>query len=138
MDAWVVWLVIAVALAVGEVLTVSFYLFPFAIGALGAAVADLAGGGSSVQALAFVVLTALSLGIVRPIARRHVAVPPALRTGTAALVGRTAVVVEDICNDEARGAVRLEGETWTARAFDDDELIPSGRRVTVMEIRGAT
>jgi membrane protein implicated in regulation of membrane protease activity len=138
MDAWVVWAVIAVVLTVGEVLTVSFYLFPFALGAVAAAIADLAGGGSEVQALAFVVVTALSLGVVRPIARRHVAMPPALRTGTAALVGRTAVVVEDISNDASRGAVRLDGEVWTARAFDEDELIPAGRRVTVIDIKGAT
>jgi membrane protein implicated in regulation of membrane protease activity len=138
MDAWVVWAVIAVALTVGEVLTVSFYLFPFALGALGAAVADLAGGGSTLQALAFVIITALSFGVVRPIARRHISMPPALRTGTAALVGRTAMVVEDICNDEARGAVRLDGEVWTARTLDEDELIPAGRRVTVIDIKGAT
>src|SRR4051812_36123931 len=138
MDAWIVWAVIAVALTVGEVLTVSFYLFPFALGALAAAVADLVGGGAALQALAFVLFTALSFGIVRPIAKRHVSMPPALRTGTAALVGRNAVVVEDICNDESRGAVRLDGETWTARAYDEDELIPSGKRVTVIEIRGAT
>jgi len=138
MDAWVVWAVIAVALTVGEVLTVGFYLLPFAFGAGAAAIADLAGGGSTVQALAFVVVTALFFGLVRPIARRHVSMPPALRTGTAALVGRTAMVVEDICNDEARGAVRLDGEVWTARSYDEDELIPVGRRVTVIDIKGAT
>jgi membrane protein implicated in regulation of membrane protease activity len=138
MDAWVVWAVIAVALTVGEVLTVGFYLLPFAVGAAAAAVADLAGAGSTIQALAFVVVTALFFGVVRPIARRHVSMPPALRTGTAALVGQTAMVVEDICNDDARGKVRLDGEVWTARAYDEDELIPAGRRVTVIDIKGAT
>jgi membrane protein implicated in regulation of membrane protease activity len=137
-DAWIVWLIVAVALAVGEVLTVSFYLFPFALGATAAAIADLAGGGSTAQALAFVVVTALSLGVVRPIARRHIRTPPALRTGTAALVGRTAVVLETIDNDRGRGAVRIEGEVWTARALDEDAVIEQGRRVTVIDIKGAT
>jgi membrane protein implicated in regulation of membrane protease activity len=138
MDAWIVWLIVAVALAVGEVLTVSFYLFPFALGATAAAIVDLAGGGSTPQALAFVVVTALSLGIVRPIARRHIRTPPALRTGTAALVGRTAMVLETIDNDRGRGAVRLDGEVWTARALDEDQVIEQGRRVTVIDIKGAT
>lgn len=138
MDAWIVWLIVAVALAVGEVLTVSFYLFPFALGAAAAAIVDLAGGGSTPQALAFVVVTALSLGIVRPIARRHIRTPPALRTGTAALVGRTAMVLETIDNDRGRGAVRIDGEVWTARALDEDEVIEQGRRVTVIDIKGAT
>jgi membrane protein implicated in regulation of membrane protease activity len=138
MDAWIVWLIVAVALAVGEVLTVSFYLFPFALGATAAAIVDLAGGGSTPQALAFVVVTALSLGIVRPIARRHIRTPPALRTGTAALVGRTAMVLETIDNDRNRGAVRIDGEVWTARALDEDDVIEQGRRVTVIDIKGAT
>jgi membrane protein implicated in regulation of membrane protease activity len=138
MDAWVVWIIVAVALAVGEILTTSFFLFPFALGAAAAAVIDLAGGGATPQAIAFVVITALSLGVVRPIARRHLSMPPQLRTGTAALVGRTAIVTETISNDAARGAIRLDGEVWTARALDEDEVIEAGRRVTVMDIRGAT
>jgi membrane protein implicated in regulation of membrane protease activity len=138
MDAWVFWAIAAVILAVGEVLTVSFFLFPFALGCVAAALVDLAGGGSAPQAAAFVVLTALGLGVVRPIARRHVTMPPSLRTGTAALVGSTAVVTETIHNDAGRGAVRLEGEVWSARAYDDDEVIEAGTRVTVVDIKGAT
>ncbi len=64
---------------------------------------------------------------------------PALsRTGTAALVGRHAMVVERIANAEGVGCVRLDGEIWTARAFDDDDIIEPGTRVHVLEIRGAT
>jgi membrane protein implicated in regulation of membrane protease activity len=137
MDAWIVWAVIAVALAVGEIVTTSFFLFPFALGAATAAIVDLAGGGATPQAIGFVVVTALSLGIVRPIARRHITMPPALRTGTAALVGRTAVVTETISNDAGRGAVRLDGEVWSARTLDDDEVIEAGQRVTVLDIKGA-
>jgi membrane protein implicated in regulation of membrane protease activity len=138
MDAWVFWAIAAVILAVGEVLTVSFFLFPFALGCVAAALVDLAGGGSAPQAAAFVILTTLGLGVVRPIARRHVTMPPSLRTGTAALVGSTAVVTETIHNDAGRGAVRLEGEVWSARAYDDDEVIEAGTRVTVVDIKGAT
>ena len=65
--------------------------------------------------------------------------PPQLRTGTAALVGETAVVLERISNDDDVGSVRLEGEVWTARAYDDGRVvIEPGQRVHVMEIRGAT
>ncbi|HSD81902.1 MAG TPA: NfeD family protein [Solirubrobacteraceae bacterium] len=138
MEAWIVWAVLAVILAVGEILTTSFFLFPFALGAVAAAIVDLAGGGGTPQAVAFVVVTALSLGIVRPIARRHLSMPAQLRTGTDALVGRTAVVTETIANDAGHGAIRIDGEVWTARAFDDDDVIEAGRRVTVMDIKGAT
>jgi membrane protein implicated in regulation of membrane protease activity len=138
MDAWVIWLIVAVVFAVAEVINLSFYLFPFAIGAAGAAVVDLAGGGAAITWATFAVLTAVSFTVVRPIARRHINMPPQLRTGTAALVGRTAVVLERIDNDEGVGRVRLDGEVWTARCYDDDCVIEPGKRVHVMEIRGAT
>ena len=75
---------------------------------------------------------------MRPIARRHLYSPPQLRTGTAALVGRPAQVLERIDNAEGVGCAKIEGEVWTARAYDDDRVIEPGERVQVMEIRGAT
>ena len=138
MDAWVLWLVAAVVLAVAEVANTSFYLFPFSIGAGGAALVALAGAGTPIAIVVFAVLTALSFGIVRPIARRHLSTPPQIRTGTAALIGRGAIVLERIANDEGVGCVRIDGEVWTARSYDEDVVIAPGARVSVMEIRGAT
>jgi len=138
MDAWVWWIVIACVLAAGEVMNTSFYLAPFAVGAALAAVA--AGIGlAAVGSLAVFLAGSLAVFLfVRPIARRHLRMPPQLRTGTAALVGQTAVVVERIANDEAVGCARINGEVWTARAFDEDRVIEAGERVHVIEIRGAT
>jgi membrane protein implicated in regulation of membrane protease activity len=138
MDAWVLWLIAAVVLAVAEVVNLSFYLFPFAIGAAGASLVALAGAGTPIAVVVFAVLTAVSFGVVRPIARRHLQTPPQIRTGTAALVGTTAIVTERIANDEGVGCVRLNGEVWTARSYDDEKVIETGTRVHVMEIRGAT
>src|SRR3954452_24487281 len=138
MDAWVIWLIVAVVFAVAEVVNLSFYLFPFAIGAAAAALGGVAGGGVAGGVITFSVLTGVSFTEVRPIARRHINMPPQLRTGTAALIGRTAIVTERIVNDEAVGQVRLDGEVWTARAYDDDKVLEPGTRVHVMEIRGAT
>ena len=138
MDAWVFWVILAVVLAVGEVVSLSFFLAPFAVGAIAAALLDAAGVGAGGQFAAFLASSLLLLAIVRPIARRHVSMPPQLRTGTAALVGETAVVLERISNDEDVGSVRLKGQVWTARAYDDTDSYEPGSRVHVMEIRGAT
>jgi membrane protein implicated in regulation of membrane protease activity len=138
MDAWVIWLIVAVVFAVAEVINLSFYLFPFAIGAAGAALVGVAGGGIAVELVTFAVLTGVSFTVVRPIARRHINMPPQIRTGTAALIGRTGIVTERIVNDEGVGRVRIDGEVWTARAYDEDNIIEQGVRVHVMEIRGAT
>ena len=138
MDAWIFWILLAVILAAGEMMSLSFFLAPFAVGALLGGLADLAGAGAVAAFLVFLVSSGLLFGIVRPIARRHLKTPPQIRTGTAALVGTTAIVVERIANDEAVGCVRLNGEIWTARSYDDDKVIEPGTRVHVMEIRGAT
>jgi membrane protein implicated in regulation of membrane protease activity len=78
------------------------------------------------------------LAALRPIARSHRRLPAQLRTGTAALVGSTGTVVERIANDEGVGCVRIGGEVWTARSYLDDEVIEAGKRVQVVEIKGAT
>ena len=136
MDAWVIWLIVAVAFGVGEIFTLSFFLAPFAGGALVAALVSGAGGGDVLSWLSFLVVSVVLLAALRPVARRHLRQAPSLRTGTAALVGRTATVVERVGSDE--GCVRLDGEIWTARAYDDDQVFEAGTRVQVLEIRGAT
>jgi membrane protein implicated in regulation of membrane protease activity len=138
MDPWVIWLIAAVVLAAGEIATTSFFLGPFAIGAFAAAAVSLVGGGTAASWVVFAVATIAAFAIVRPVARRHLRQPPSVRTGTAALIGRTAQVVERIDNQEDRGTVKLEGEMWTARAFEDDHVFEPGQRVSVVEIKGAT
>jgi membrane protein implicated in regulation of membrane protease activity len=137
--SWVFWILAAILLAVGEMLTLSFFLAPFAGGALLAALVSAGGGGAVLTWIVFIVASLLLLLVVRPIARAHRRQPAALRTGTAALIGRRAVVVERVANDAAMGAVRIDnGEVWTARSFDDEHVIDVGRPVEVVEIRGAT
>ena len=139
MDGWVFWIIAAIVLAVGEMLTLSFFLAPFAGGALLAAIVDAAGGGVVLSWGIFIVASLVLLLVVRPIARSHRRMPAQLRTGTAALIGRAGVVVERVNNHEAVGAIRLDsGEVWTARSFDEDESYDIGARVEVVEIRGAT
>lgn len=138
MDLWVIWLILAVAFAVGEMTTLSFFLAPFAIGALVATLVDLAGAGPAVSVPVFLVVSGASFAIMRPIAKRHRSMPPAIRTGTDALVGQSAVVLERIANHEGVGCVRIGGEVWTARAYDEDQEIAAGEKVRVIEIRGAT
>ena len=132
------WILLAVILAAGEVMSLSFFLAPFAVGALLGAIADLAGASAAVAFLVFIVSSGLLFGFVRPVARRHMRTPAQLRTGTAALVGKTAIVTQLIDNGAQSGSVKLDGELWTARAYDDDEVIEAGRRVHVIEIKGAT
>ncbi|HEY2217507.1 MAG TPA: NfeD family protein [Solirubrobacteraceae bacterium] len=139
MDVWVIWLIAACVLGVGEMHQGGFYLAPFALGAVLAAIVGLLGVGAALSAVVFVVASALVFATLRPVAQRHRRLPPSIRTGAAALVGKPAVVLERIANDEGVGCVKIDGgEVWTARSYDEHEVIPAGERVEVVEIRGAT
>jgi membrane protein implicated in regulation of membrane protease activity len=138
MEAWLLWLIAAVIFAIGEIASLGFFLAPFAGGALVAALIAGVGGPAAVAWVGFLLVSLLLLAALRPLARSHRRMPAQIRTGTAALVGRHATVLERIANNEGVGCVRLDGEVWTARAYDDDAVIEAGTRVQVLEIRGAT
>jgi membrane protein implicated in regulation of membrane protease activity len=138
MDMWIVWLLVAAVLGIGEMHQGGFYLAPFAMAAALAAVVSLLGVGTGLAVLVFLLASAIVFATLRPVARRHRRLPPAIRTGASALIGRRAIVIERIANDEGVGCVKVDGEVWTARSFDEDEIIDAGERVEVVEIRGAT
>jgi membrane protein implicated in regulation of membrane protease activity len=136
MDDWVWWMIAAGVLAVGEIATLGFFLGPIAVAAVAAAIVALVGGGLAVQWIVFIAVSLASLLVLRPIATRHLRTPARLRTGTAALVGSQAVVIEQV--DRDGGQVKLAGEVWSARSYDEDESFEPGARVEVMKIDGAT
>jgi membrane protein implicated in regulation of membrane protease activity len=135
-DDWVWWLIAAGVLAVGEIATMGFFLGPIAVAATLAAVVAAIGAGLAAQWIVFIAASIGSVLVLRPIARRHLKMPAALRTGTAALVGTTATVLERV--DRDGGQVKIGGEVWTARSYDEDDSFEPGMRVEVMKIDGAT
>jgi membrane protein implicated in regulation of membrane protease activity len=138
MEAWVIWLIIAGVFAVAEVLTFSFGLGLIAVAAAAAGVAGALGLPVSVQILIFAAASAAGLGVIRPLAVRHMRRPPALRSGAAALVGREGVALTEVTRHA--GLVRIGGEEWSARPYAPDlgVAIPAGASVDVLAIEGAT
>ena len=136
MPDWVIWSITAAVLAVGEIFSLSFFLGPIALAAAVAAVVAAVGVGVEVQVAVFVLASIASLLFLRPIARRHMRTPGALRSGTAALIGQRAVVLERV--DADHGQVKIGGEVWTARPYDESDVFEPGVRVDVMKIDGAT
>ena len=137
MHSWIGWLIVAAVLGVAELLTTTLAFGLIAVAALAAAVVGAFHLSFALQLIAFAVAAGAGLVFVRPIALRHIKQPPQLRTGTAALVGRTAVVLEEVTDHSGR--IRIEGEEWSSRTYvDDSPAIPVGAKVDVMQIKGAT
>jgi membrane protein implicated in regulation of membrane protease activity len=137
MPDWGIWLIAAALLAAGEVAaSFTFILGPVAIAALVPALLAALGAPVEAQIIAFIVASIASLALVRPIARRHLSTPARIRTGTAALIGSRALVLDRV--DADHGQVKIGGEVWTARPYDEDDVYEPGARVEVIKIEGAT
>ena len=137
MSAWVIWAIVAVGFAVGEILTPGlFWLGPIALAGVLAAVAAAVGLGTGVELVVFILASIASLGVLRPIARAHLRIPHALRTGTAALVGAHGLVLDR--TDAHGGRVKIGGEVWSARTFDETQVIEPCTKVEIVKIEGAT
>jgi membrane protein implicated in regulation of membrane protease activity len=136
MGIWVFWLIVAAVLGLVEIVTTTLAFGLVAVAALVGAAVGFAGGDLALQFGAFAVTAGVGLGIARPLAMRHIRQPPLLRTGTAALVGRSAYVLDEVT--ALGGRVRIGGEEWSARPYDETLTIPKGSTVDVFQIEGAT
>jgi membrane protein implicated in regulation of membrane protease activity len=137
MPAWLIWAIVAVLLAVGEIFTPGlFFLGPIALAALASTVVAALGGAVWLQIVVFGVGSFAAVGLLRPIARAHLTMPRAIRTGAAALEGAKAVVLQRV--DSHGGRVKIGGEEWSARSYLSDEAFDVGTEVEVAQIQGAT
>jgi membrane protein implicated in regulation of membrane protease activity len=136
MGSWIIWLIVAAVLGTIEIATTTLAFGLLGAAALIAAGAGFLGGDAAVQFGAFVLASGLGLGVARPFAMRHIRHPPLLRTGTAALVGRTGYVLDEV--SDHGGRVRIGGEEWSARPYDETLVIPVGTKVDVLQIEGAS
>ena len=134
----IIWVVVAAVLGVAEIFTLTASLGLLAVAALAAAGAAAIGLGPFAQFAIFTAVSIAGLAGVRPIIKRQLRprYGPQHRFGVAALVGRQARVVQEVTGHAGR--VRIGGEEWSARAYDETLVIPAGTTVDVIEIEGAT
>ncbi|MBW0019068.1 MAG: NfeD family protein [Mycobacterium sp.] len=130
------WLIFALALAAAEALTGDMFLLMLAGGSAAASLTawltdwPILGDGA-----VFLVVSVLLVVLVRPALRRRLA-PKSVQTGIKALEGKKALVLDRV--ESHHGQVKLDGQVWTARPLNDDEVYEPGESVTVMHIDGAT
>ena len=135
MAAWLLWLIASGLFAAGEMASLDLVLLMFAGGALGGMVVALLGLGVPLQLLAFLVVSAGLLLVVRPVAKRHlVDRTPEQIDGVAVHVGRTAVVSQRVDNDSGR--IRMGADEWSARTQLDNEVFEVGAEVRIVQIEG--
>jgi membrane protein implicated in regulation of membrane protease activity len=135
-NEWSAWLGVAFIFGIVETTTLDLVFLMLAGGAASGAIAAVAGANLLIQSLAAIAVSVGLLGVVRPVAKRHLHTPMKARTGAAALIGRRGVVLQRV--GPQGGRIKLAGEIWTARCFDGESVIEPGSNVDVIEIQGAT
>ncbi len=128
-----IWLAIVVITAIIEAMTAGLVIIWFTIGALAALIAAFFGAHIAIQIILFIVVSALSLALTRPLVKKHIT-GKSEKTNADRLLGKTCEVVEDINNIKGTGAVKIEGLIWSAKS--EDESIEKGELVTITEIKG--
>ena len=137
MPTWVVWAVVTVVLALGEIFTPGlFFLGPIALAALASTVVAAVGGPVWLQIVVFGAGSFAAVGLLRPIARKHLTMPHAIRTGTAALEGAKAIVLQPVTS--RGGRVKIGGDESSPRTYIPDEEFEVGAEVEIAQIQGAT
>ena len=129
-----VWLAAAIVMGVVEGATFNLVSVWFAGGAVAAFFTALLGGEFLLQLTLFIVVSAILLACLRPLAKRRAAVKP-VRTNADRIIGMTGIVTEAIDNIRATGAVKVGGVEWTARS-EQDAVIEAGSQVKILRISG--
>jgi membrane protein implicated in regulation of membrane protease activity len=136
MPVWLIWLIAALGLAGAEALTGDLFLLMLSGGALAAVGSNLIFDNYIVDGAVFLVVSVLLLVLVRPILKRRFLANTGLPDRPKALEGKNALVLDRVGRHE--GQVKLDGEVWTARPYNDNDVYEPGDHVTVVRIDGAT
>lgn len=134
MDAWHIWVIIALIFVIVEMFTTGFAVMCISVGCLFGAVASAIGWDIEWQLLSFAIGTALAFITVRPLVYKFFYKrSPEVKTNTDALIGRRAVVTERIEGELHPGRVKIDGDDWKAIPLAD-ETIEVGEAVEVTAI----
>ena len=129
------WLLFCVLLIGIELATMGLTTIWFAAGSFAAFLVSVAGGNLFIQLLALIAVSLILLYFTRPLVVKYLN-NRTVKTNIESLIGKVAVVTEDISNMENKGRASVNGQSWTARSMDDSVRFVQGEQVEVMEIQG--
>jgi membrane protein implicated in regulation of membrane protease activity len=137
--AWIVWLVVGVALIIAEIFTLGFVLFWFGIGGLVAALAAYLGFGFGIQFLVFAIVSIALTAMSRTIFYDYLPHEgERYKTGIDNLPGQIGTVTTGSSGALGEAAVKVYGSTWTAFPEDDETKLIEGEKVEIVRIKGSS
>ena len=132
---WIFWLIAAGVFFIIEMATIGFLVFWLGIGALLAMLTSFITDSILIQVLVFVITSIVLLIFTRPLVNKFIKVPKEVKTNAYSIIGKKAIVISKINNIEGNGQVKIDGDVWSAKSFDDED-IPENTEVEIVEIDG--
>ncbi|GAB7006038.1 NfeD family protein [Nocardioides sp. AN3] len=136
-NPWAAWLALAVLLGTAELASLDLVLAMLAVGALAGMVTSVFVGAVAVQILVAAAASIAMLALVRPEIVKHLQSGPDLVLGSATLIGKQAITPVRLTAHQG-GQLKIDGELWTAKPYDETLVIEPGEVVEVLMIKGAT
>ena len=134
-ESWM-WLAVIILSVFCEAQTAALVAIWFMPAALVAMIISFFGVQLWIQVIVFFALSIASIIIFKKIFNKKLKNNAEAKTNVDAIIGKKCIVVEEICNIQAKGAVKLGGQVWSARSSDDDTTIPEGKIVVVESVHG--
>ncbi len=133
---WQIWLIIAGAFLILEIMTHGFLVFWFALGAIFAMIASFITDSIVIQTIVFVVFSTLLIFATKPLTKKLTQkISATNQTNAFSIIGKVGIVTENIDPINSSGLIKLNGETWSATSLNNVH-IPKGTEIKVVEIKG--
>lgn len=132
---WIFWLIAAGIFFIIEMATIGFLVFWLGIGALLAMVTSFITDSILIQSIVFLVTSTLLLIFTRPLVNKFIKVPKEIKTNAYSIIGKKGIVISKINNIEGNGQIKIDGDVWSAKGLQDEE-IPKDTEVEIVEIDG--
>ena len=132
---WQIWLIIAGICLIIEIITTGFLVFWFSIGALLAMITSLFTNNIIIQTTIFIISSTILIFATKPFLKKFAKHNDSVKTNVYSIIGKTAIVTNDINSINGTGQIKVDGELWSA--IGEKKLnIPKGTEVEIKEIKG--
>ena len=131
---WYIWLIIAGIFLILEIITVGFLVFWLGVAALIAMISSFITSNIIIQTAIFVIFSVILLFATRPLVNKFVNTKT-IPTNAFSIIGKTALVVQEINPIKETGQIKINGEVWTAES-ENNQVIDEGSEVEILEIKG--
>ena len=131
---WQIWLIASGIFYICEIITVGFLVFWLGVGALIAMLVSFFTSNIIIQMSVFVISSGLLIFATRPLVNK-ISKKDVVPTNVYSLIGKKAVVTEDIDWVTGKGQIKFEGEIWSAKSKEQIN-IPAGSEVEIVSIEG--